>query len=100
MVALAVLEPSPEGSWSVVDLLVMFAVTIVIVPLQSAGEEYGYRGLVFRVAASWGRGPRSALVLGVAVYPATWLAARTYVRQAERIEAEFADVVSPRSDTL
>lgn len=67
MVALAVLEPSPEGSWAVADLLVMFAVTIVIVPLQSAGEEYGYRGLVFRVAASWGRGPRSALVLGVAV---------------------------------
>lgn len=40
------------------------------------------------------------LVLAVAVYPATWLTARTYVRQAERIEAEFADVVSPRSDAL
>jgi pilus assembly protein TadC len=38
------------------------------------------------------------LVLGVAVYPATWLAARTYVRQAERIEAEFTDVVSPVAD--
>lgn len=67
MAVLGALEPSPEGSWAVADLLFMFAVTIVIVPLQSAGEEYGYRGLIFRVAASWGRGPRSALVLGVVV---------------------------------
>jgi membrane protease YdiL (CAAX protease family) len=67
MTVLAVLEPSPAGSWTVADLLFMFAVTIVVVPLQTAGEEYGYRGLIFRVAASWGRGPRSALVLGVVV---------------------------------
>ncbi|WP_020016745.1 CPBP family intramembrane glutamic endopeptidase [Promicromonospora sukumoe] len=67
MAALAVLEPSPAGSWTTADLVLMFVVTIVVVPLQSAGEEYGYRGLIFRVAASWGRGPRAALVLGVAV---------------------------------
>ena len=67
MAVLAALEPSPAGSWAVADLLFMFAVTIVIVPLQSAGEEYGYRGLIFRVAGSWGRGPRSALTLGVVV---------------------------------
>jgi membrane protease YdiL (CAAX protease family) len=67
MTVLAVLEPSPAGSWTVADLLFMFAVTIVVVPLQTAGEEYGYRGLIFRVAANWGRGPRSALVLGVVV---------------------------------
>lgn len=35
------------------------------------------------------------LVLGVVVYPATWLLARGYVRQAERIESEFADIVEP-----
>jgi len=35
------------------------------------------------------------VVLGVAAYPAAWLLARTYVRQAERIEAEFTDVVAP-----
>ncbi len=35
------------------------------------------------------------LVLGVAVYPVTALLARWYVRGAERIEAEFADVVGP-----
>ena len=67
MTVLALLQPSPVGSWTVADLLLTFVVTVVVVPLQSAGEEYGYRGLIFRVAASWGRGPRSALVLGVAV---------------------------------
>ena len=35
------------------------------------------------------------LVLGVLVYPAAWLLARGYVRQAERIESEFADIVDP-----
>ncbi|WP_346108962.1 hypothetical protein [Nonomuraea maheshkhaliensis] len=44
LTVLAALEPSPAGNWAVADLLVMFAATIVVVPLQSAGEEYGYRG--------------------------------------------------------
>lgn len=33
------------------------------------------------------------LVLGVAVYPATWFLAWWYTRQSERIEADFAEVV-------
>ena len=37
--------------------------------------------------------PLPWLVLGVLVYPAAWLLARVYVRQSERIEAEFADIV-------
>lgn len=63
----SLVEPVREVAWATGDLLLLFVVTVVIVPLQSAGEEYGYRGLVFRVAASWGRGPRTALALGVAV---------------------------------
>lgn len=42
--------------------------------------------------------PLPWLVLGVLVYPATWLLARGYVRQAERIEADFADIVEPGRD--
>ena len=34
------------------------------------------------------------LVLGVLVYPAAWLLARAYVRQSERIETEFAELVA------
>ncbi|SDD67270.1 Membrane protease YdiL, CAAX protease family [Auraticoccus monumenti] len=53
--------------WSPADLVTMFALTIILTPLQSAGEEYGLRGLVFRVAGSWSRGPRAGLVVGVLV---------------------------------
>lgn len=35
------------------------------------------------------------LVLGVLVYPVVFVLGRWYVRQAERIEADFADVVDP-----
>lgn len=59
--------PYETTSWLFTDLVVMFAVIILLTPLQSAGEEYGFRGLLFRVAASWGRGPRAALILGVVV---------------------------------
>ena len=53
--------------WSSADLVAMFAVTIILTPLQAAGEEYGLRGLVFRVAGSWSRGPRAGLVVGILV---------------------------------
>lgn len=33
------------------------------------------------------------LVLGVAVFPATWFLAWWYTRQTERLESDFADVV-------
>lgn len=63
-----------------------FSVALMTVPaLRTA--------IVFGLPFPW-------LVLAVAVYPVTWLAARTYVRQAERIEAEFTDVVSPGPDAL
>lgn len=37
--------------------------------------------------------PLPWLLLGVVAYPLLWLACRYYVRQAERNEAEFADVL-------
>ncbi|WP_232666280.1 CPBP family intramembrane glutamic endopeptidase [Pseudonocardia sp. TRM90224] len=64
---LSVLQPVAEVLWLVPDLFAMFAVTVLLTPLQSAGEEYGLRGLTFRIAASWSRGPRTALVIGVLV---------------------------------
>ncbi|MCP3012142.1 CPBP family intramembrane metalloprotease [Nocardiopsis dassonvillei] len=59
--------PLREVHWSTATLLTVFAVNLLLTPLQAAGEEYGFRGLVFRVAGSWGRGPRTALFLGVLV---------------------------------
>src|SRR3954447_24659908 len=54
--------------------------------------------LLFAVAPSVARAhvlgaPLPWLLLAVLVYPMLWLAARFYVRQAERNEAEFVDVL-------
>lgn len=42
--------------------------------------------------------PLPWLVLGVLVYPSAWFLARAYVRQSERIEAEFTDIVGASRD--
>ncbi|SDL34489.1 CPBP family intramembrane glutamic endopeptidase [Microbacterium azadirachtae] len=58
---------STSTTWSTIGLASVLLATLLLTPLQAAGEEYGYRGLVFRVAASWAKGPRTALLLGIAV---------------------------------
>ncbi len=67
MSVFTLLMPYETVHWSTSDLFLMFVAVVVFTPFQSAGEEYGFRGLAFRIAASWGRGPRVALVLGVVV---------------------------------
>ncbi|MBD1382991.1 CPBP family intramembrane metalloprotease [Bacillus sp. IB182487] len=59
--------PYTTTEWGVNDLLVIFTLSILIVPLQSAGEEYGFRGLVFQIASSWVRSPRASLIIGIVV---------------------------------
>ncbi|GAA1072852.1 CPBP family intramembrane glutamic endopeptidase [Nocardiopsis metallicus] len=70
LIALAVFEATSPGEtavWQNSDVIWLLVVTVLLVPLQSAGEEYGLRGLVFRVAASWGRGRWTSLILGIGV---------------------------------
>ncbi|WP_191906788.1 CPBP family intramembrane glutamic endopeptidase [Microbacterium lushaniae] len=60
--------PIPEGvTWTNTDVVWFIVATLLFTPLQAAGEEYGYRGLVFRVAGGWARGKRAGLVTGIAV---------------------------------
>lgn len=59
--------PGEQVPWSHADLLGVVVVTLLLTPMQAAGEEYGLRGLVLRVAGSWARGPRAGLVVGVLV---------------------------------
>lgn len=61
------LDPLPQTSWAYSDVLWMLAGTILLVPLQAGAEEYGFRGLVFRVAGSWTRGARAGLIVGIIV---------------------------------
>lgn len=64
---LGALTPVEESPWAQADLIAIFIATALLTPLQSAGEEYGVRGLIFRVVGSWTRNPRAGLVAGVLV---------------------------------
>lgn len=59
------LTPVAEVPWSRFDLLGILIATVLLTPLQAMGEEYGGRGLMFRVIGSWTRNPRVGLVAGV-----------------------------------
>lgn len=65
--AIGFLGPVEEVPWSHTDLIAMFLITLVLTPLQAAGEEYGFRGLIFRIIGSWTRSRRVGLVAGVVV---------------------------------
>lgn len=67
VLVLGFLAPSEEVPWSRADLVGVVLGVLLLTPLQAAGEEYGVRGLMFRVVGSWTRGARSGLVLGVPV---------------------------------
>ncbi|GAB6930787.1 CPBP family intramembrane metalloprotease [Paenibacillus sp. JCM 10914] len=67
MVIFNMLMPYTTTDWRVNDLLGMFVVAMLLAPLQSAGEEYGFRGLVFQIASSWVRSPRASLIVGIAI---------------------------------
>lgn len=67
-------DPLLQSAWTHGDVLWMLAATLLLTPLQAAGEEYGLRGLVFRVAGGWTRGARSGLALGIVVSSAVFAA--------------------------
>lgn len=64
---LALSGPVDRIEWTTVDLVAYLLITVLLVPLQAAGEEYAYRGLMLRVISSWARTPRVGLVVGVVV---------------------------------
>lgn len=64
-----------EVTWSHFDLIGIFIGTLLLTPLQASGEEYGVRGLLFRVVGSWTRSPRAGLIAGVLVTSVLFTAA-------------------------
>ncbi|MFI7215689.1 lysostaphin resistance A-like protein [Micromonospora maritima] len=72
--AIPALTTGDKFPWSKVDLIALFIATMLFTPLQSAGEEYGVRGLIFRVIGSWTRSPRAGLAAGVLVSSALFTA--------------------------
>jgi uncharacterized protein len=71
------LQPGATVRWSNTELVAFFVVIVLVIPLQSAGEEYGIRGLIFRVAGSWVHGRWTSLALGFAVSTAVFTVIHT-----------------------
>ena len=66
--AVQYLAPVQEGTaWTNTDVVLFILATLLLTPLQAAGEEYGFRGLIFRIAGGWARGARAGLVVGILV---------------------------------
>ena len=68
VVATALIAPESAG-WGSFDVgattVGIILVTLVAIPLQTAGEEVAFRGVVVPAAGSWFRGVRPAIVLGI-----------------------------------
>lgn len=67
VIAAGFLDADDRAPWATADLVWSFVIGMLLIPLAAAGEEYGVRGLMFRVLGSWTRGARSGAVLGVVV---------------------------------
>ncbi|MFB9902904.1 CPBP family intramembrane glutamic endopeptidase [Allokutzneria oryzae] len=65
VVAVVALDGGNSVPWTTVDLISFFVIGMLLTPLGAAGEEYGIRGLLFRVFGSWTRGARSGAILGI-----------------------------------
>lgn len=67
MAALSTPDHLDTVPWTTVDLVALYVVVMVLTPLAAAGEEYGFRGLMFRVLGGWTKGARSGAALGIVV---------------------------------
>lgn len=60
-------SPLPETTLSHTDVIWFLLATLLLTPLQGAGEEYGFRGLILRVSGGWARSARSGIVVAIIV---------------------------------
>lgn len=67
VVSLGLFAPDDAIPWSAGDLVAFFIIGMVLTPLAAAGEEYGFRGLMFRVVGGWTGGALSGAILGITV---------------------------------
>ncbi len=67
LIAVNFLVPDETAPWTTADLVALFVTGVLLTPLAAAGEEYGLRGLMFRVVGGWTRGALSGAVLGIVV---------------------------------
>ncbi|MBD7956474.1 CPBP family intramembrane metalloprotease [Microbacterium sp. Sa4CUA7] len=63
----AAMQPGPQMPWTTFDLVAFFVIGMILTPLAAAGEEYGFRGLMFRVVGGWARNARVGAVIGIVI---------------------------------
>lgn len=61
------LAPADQVPWTTFDLVAYFVIGMLLIPLAAAGEEYGFRGLMFRVVGGWTRSARVGAVIGIII---------------------------------
>ncbi len=61
------LAPAEQVPWTTFDLVAYFVIGMLLTPLAAAGEEYGFRGFMFRVVGGWTRGARVGAVIGIII---------------------------------
>jgi membrane protease YdiL (CAAX protease family) len=64
---MAVLGGEPLGGPVSAASIALTAIVLLTTPLQAAGEEYGFRGLIGRSVGSWFASPMAALMVGTFV---------------------------------
>ncbi|WP_270365664.1 CPBP family intramembrane glutamic endopeptidase [Microbacterium algeriense] len=67
VVAVGFLAPVDQVPWSTFDLVAYFVIGMLLTPLAAAGEEYGFRGFMFRIIGGWTRGARLGAVIGIVI---------------------------------
>ncbi|MDF9279432.1 CPBP family intramembrane metalloprotease [Arthrobacter sp. EH-1B-1] len=63
----SLMMPSPPVAWTMIDLIAYFVIGTLLTPLAAAGEEYGFRGFMFRVVGGWSRSARLGTVIGIII---------------------------------
>ncbi|PPF37017.1 CPBP family intramembrane glutamic endopeptidase [Pseudoclavibacter sp. AY1H1] len=61
------LAPAEQVPWTTFDLVAYFVIGMLLTPLAAAGEEYGFRGFMFRVVGGWTRGTRVGAAIGIII---------------------------------
>lgn len=61
------LAPADQVPWTSFDLVAYFVIGMLLTPLAAAGEEYGFRGFMFRVVGGWTRSARVGAAIGITV---------------------------------
>lgn len=61
------LAPADQIPWTTFDLVAYFVIGMLLTPLAAAGEEYGFRGFMFRIVGGWTRGARVGTVIGIII---------------------------------